>query len=157
MTIPPLTVGAVAPDFRLATQNGQPVTLSGFRGEKDVLLVFVPFAFSGICTGELTEIRDHLEEFESDTLQTLCLSCDPIFSLRAWADRDGYFFPLLSDFWPHGAVAQAYGVFDEDRGMAVRGTFLIDRDGVIRWTLVNPAGAARDLRGFHSARQEMPQ
>lgn len=147
-----LAVGDRAPDFTLSCQLGGEVTLSSFAGHKDLLLVFVPFAFSGICTGELSGIRDDLGSFESDDLQVLALSCDPLYALRAWADQEGYFFPLLSDFWPHGAVASAYGVFDPEHGMAVRGTFLIDREGVVRWRLINPAGTARDLTGFQAVR-----
>ena len=147
----PLAVGAAAPDFTLKDQNGQDVTLSQFRGDKAVVLVFYPFAFSGICTGELCEIRDNLGAFVSDDVQVLAISCDHMFSQRAWADKEGYFFPLLSDFWPHGAVAQSYGVFNERAGAAIRGTFLVDRDGVIRWTLVNEIGTARDFSGYHAA------
>jgi len=147
----PIAVGAPAPDFTLSTQDGNSRSLAEFRGSKNVLLVFNPFAFSGICTGELTEIRDTLEDFEGDDVQVLCISCDPMFSLRAWADQQGYFFPLLSDFWPHGAVAQAYGVFEESKGMAIRGTFLIDREGIVRWSLVNGPGEGRDFDGYRAA------
>lgn len=147
----PLAVGDIAPDFTLRDQNGAKATLGDAVRERSVLLVFYPFAFSGICTGELREIRDDLGSFESSDVTTLAISCDPMFSLRAWADREGYFFPLLSDFWPHGAVAEAYGVLDHDAGMARRGTFLVGRDGRIAWQLVNPAGERRDFAGYHSA------
>ncbi|WP_270887749.1 peroxiredoxin [Pedococcus sp. 5OH_020] len=147
----PLSIGAAAPDFALKDQNGQDVTLSEFRGSKNVVLVFYPFAFSGICTGELCEIRDNLGAFVDEDVQVLALSCDHMFSQRAWADKEGYFFPLLSDFWPHGEVARAYGVLNERAGAAVRGTFLVDRDGVVRWTLVNEIGQARDFTGYHAA------
>ncbi|MEI2777761.1 MAG: peroxiredoxin [Tetrasphaera sp.] len=148
MTPVPLAVGDRAPDFTLTDQNGADVSLAAFSGAKNVLLVFYPFAFSGICTGELGAIRDDLGAYESDTVQVLAISCDPMFSLRAYADREGYFFPLLADFWPHGAAATAYGVFDVKRGMAIRGTFLIDRQGVIAWTQVNGPGQARDFAGY---------
>ena len=151
----PLAVGATAPDFTLKDQNGQDVTLSSFRGHKNVVVVFYPFAFSGICTGELCEIRDNLGGFVSDEVQVLALSCDHMFSQRAWADKEGYFFPLLSDFWPHGAVASAFGVFNDRAGAAVRGTFLIDRDGVVRWSLVNEIGQGRDFSGYHAALAEL--
>lgn len=151
----PLAVGGTAPDFTLKDQNGADVTLSSFRGDKNVVLVFYPFAFSGICTGELCEIRDDLGRFVSDDVQVLTISCDPMFSLRAWADAEGYFFPLLSDFWPHGAVARDYGVFHEELGFAIRGTFLVDREGIIRWTLVNGPGEARDFGGYHEALQAL--
>lgn len=150
-----LSVGDTAPDFTLRDQNGGDVNLAALTAQRAVLLVFYPFAFSGICTGELGEIRDDLGRFESADVTTLAISCDPMFSLRAWADREGYFFPLLSDYWPHGAVAEAYGVFDESTGAPRRGTFLVGRDGRIVWRLVNPAGERRDLGGFHRARAEL--
>lgn len=150
-----LAVGATAPDFTLKDQNGQGVSLSEFRGQKNVVLVFYPFAFSGICTGELCEIRDNLGAFVSDDVQLLAISCDHMFSQRAWADKEAYFFPLLSDFWPHGEVAQAYGVFNEKAGAALRGTFLVDRDGVVRWSLVNPIGQGRDFSGYHEALRQL--
>lgn len=150
-----LRAGDVAPDFTLRNQNGRDVTLSEFAGRRAVLLVFYPFAFSGICTGELNEIRDDLGRFSSDDVETLAISCDPMFSLRGWADREGYFFPLLSDFWPHGEVARAYGVLDESSGAARRGTFLVGRDGRIVWSLVNPLGEHRDFGGYHAALDEL--
>src|SRR5665811_2637675 len=102
-------VGQVAPDFTLKDQQGRSVSLSDYRGIKNVVVVFYPFAFSGICTGELCEIRDNLGDFESDDVQVLAVSCDHMFTQRAWSDAEGYFFPMLSDYWPHGATAQAYG------------------------------------------------
>jgi mycoredoxin-dependent peroxiredoxin len=146
-----LTVGDTAPDFTLRSQHGERVTLSAFRGERAVLVVFYPFAFSGVCTGELCEIRDDLSAFENDDVQVLAVSCDPMYTLRAWAQDQKYTFPLLSDFWPHGAAASAYGVFDADLGRADRGTFLVDRDGVLRWSVVNAAGQARDLGAYREA------
>ncbi len=122
-------IGATAPDFTLKDQYGQDVSLAGFRGDKAVVVVFFPFAFSGICTGELCEIRDDLGAFANDDVQVLAVSCDHMFTQRAYADAQGYFFPVLSDFWPHGQVAQDYGVFRPDGGFATRGTFLIDRAG----------------------------
>jgi len=147
----PLAVGDPAPDFTLVDQHGQDVTLSAWAGEKAVLLVFFPFAFSGVCTGELTGLRDRLGDFETDASTLVALSCDTMFAQRAVADRDGIFFPLLSDFWPHGEVARAYGVFDEISGSARRSSFLIDRDGVVRWTVHSPNGQARDLDAHQQA------
>ena len=156
LTVPAaLGVGEVAPDFTLRDQHGKQVTLSDSRGVKNVVLVFFPFAFTSICTGELCEIRDDLGAFVSDDVEVLAISCDPVFSLRAWADAQGYFFPMLSDFWPHGATAQAYGVFRESNGSALRGTFLIDREGVVRWTLVNGPSEKRDFGGYHVALKEL--
>ena len=76
------------------------------------------------------------------------ISVDSTFVLRTWADRDGFSFSLLSDFWPHGGVAKLYGVFDEDKGVATRGTFIIDKAGVIRWNVVNPIPQARDIAEY---------
>jgi peroxiredoxin len=146
-----LEVGKPAPDFALKDQHGQTVSLADFRGEKNVVLVFYPFAFSGICTGELCEIRDNLSIFSDADVQVLAISCDPMFSLRAFADAEKYEFPLLSDFWPHGATAQAYGVFADGAGRAERGTFLIDREGVLRWQVVNGPGEARPLAAYRDA------
>lgn len=151
----PLVVGDAAPPFALKNQYGELVSLADFRGSKHVVIVFYPFAFSGICTGELREIRDGLSDFEGDDIQVVAVSCDAMYSLRAWADAEGHFFPLLSDFWPHGETAKAYGVFSEENGFAIRGTFLVDQDGVIRWTLVNGPGEARDFSGYRSALAEL--
>lgn len=151
----PVQVGASAPDFTLKEQHGVAVSLSDYRGAKNVLLVFYPFAFSGICTGELCEIRDDLGAFENDDVQVLAVSTDPMFALRAWASSEGYTFPMLSDFWPHGATAKAYGVFFPDGGFAVRGTFLVDVDGVVRWSLVNGPGEARQWDGYRAALAEL--
>ncbi len=146
----PLDVGDLVPDFTLRDQNGADVTLSELTAEKNVVVVFYPWAFSGICTGELDEIRDHLERFVSDDLQVVCISCDAVFSVRAWADIQGYFFPLLSDAWPHGEVARSFGVLNETTGAAQRGTFLVDRGGRIAWTLVNGPGERRDFSALPS-------
>jgi mycoredoxin-dependent peroxiredoxin len=144
-------VGSVAPDFTLNDYNKQPVTLSSFRGDKNVLLVFYPFAFSGICTGELCQLRDEFASYSDENVQVLGVSVDTPFSLKAWAAQEGYQFPLLSDFWPHGKVATEYGVFNEAAGLAVRGTFLIDTEGVVRFAEVNAPGEARDQEGWKKA------
>ncbi|MDT7654542.1 MAG: mycoredoxin-dependent peroxiredoxin [Pseudonocardiales bacterium] len=144
-------VGSEAPDFTLKDQNNQEVTLSSFRGERNVLVVFYPFAFSGICQGELCSVRDDLPSFQNDDLQILAVSVDHAFTLKAWADAQGYEFPLLADFWPHGEVAQAYGVFNDKRGMAVRGTFLVDKAGIVRFSEVNQPGDAREQEGWKKA------
>ena len=146
-----LDIGRPAPDFTLTDQHGQQVTLSSMHGAKSVVVLFYPFAFSGICTGELGAIRDDMQTFHNDDVELLALSCDHMFSLRAYADRDGLDFPLLSDFWPHGEVSRSYEVFDEQAGAATRGTFLVDRDGLLRWRVVNPIGVARDLDDLRRA------
>ena len=141
-----LTVGSTAPDFTLHDQNRQPVTLSDFRGAKDVLLVFFPLAFTGICQGELDQLRDHLPDFENDDNAVLAISVGPAPTHKVWATESGFLFPVLSDFWPHGAVSQAYGVFNDDAGVSNRGTFAIDRSGTIRFAEMKQPGEARDQR-----------
>lgn len=137
-------VGDEAPDFELKDGSGQPVRLSDYRGKKAVVLVFYPFAFSGTCTGELCSMRDRIEDFRSDDVETLAVSVDAPFALRAFAAQEGYDFPLLADFWPHGGVARDYGVFNESVGAAERGTFVIDRDGTVVYSVHNGLGQARD-------------
>ena len=137
-------VGDQAPDFVLSSQHGESVRLSDHHGRKNVLLLFYPFAFTGVCTGELHALREMLPSFVNDDVQLLGVSTDTVFSLRVYADREGFDYPLLSDFWPHGEVARAYGVFDEERGCARRGTFVIDRAGTVRWRVINDLPDARD-------------
>lgn len=140
----PLPVGTQAPEFRLRDQNNEVVTLSSFRGSKAVLLVFYPWAFTSICTGELGAIRDRIDEFANDAVQVLTVSIDSSFAHKIFAQRDELNFPLLADFWPHGEAAQAYGVFNTDAGVSNRGTFLIDTDGVIRFSEAYEIGVGRD-------------
>jgi len=144
-------VGDQAPDFELKDQHGTPVSLSSFRGSKNVVLVFYPLAFSGVCTSELCAIRDEFPEVTRDDVELLTVSVDSTFVLKTWAERDHFNFELLSDFWPHGSVAKSYGVFDEDRGIATRGTFIIDKTGVVRWKVVNPIPQARDIAEYQKA------
>ena len=144
-------VGTEAPDFTLKDQNNQEVTLSSFRGDRNVLVVFYPFAFSGICTGELCAVRDDLASFQNAAVQILAVSVDHPYALKAWADAEGYAFPLLADFWPHGGVAAAYGVFNEDAGFANRGTFVVDRSGIIRFAEMKQPGEARDQAVWRDA------
>lgn len=151
MTTPMIEVGAAAPDFVLRDQNNEEVQLSSFRGEKAVLIVFYPFAFTGICTGELSRVRDELDTFQNDAVQVLTVSCDSPYAHKIFSEREGFEFPLLADFWPHGAVAQAYGVFNEKVGAANRGTFLVDRDGVVRFAECNSIGQGRDASAWQAA------
>jgi peroxiredoxin len=144
-------VGDEAPDFELKDQHGTPVRLSQFRGAKNVVLVFYPLAFSGVCTGELCGLRDEFPEVDSDDVELLTVSVDSVFTHRAWADAERFEFGLLSDFWPHGDAAARYGVFDDERGVAIRGTFVIDKDGFVRWKVVNPIPQARDIASYQKA------
>lgn len=146
-----LIIGNKAPEFELSDQHGVKVSLSSFREKKNVVIVFYPFAFSGTCTGELCEIRDDLSAFQNDAVQLLAISCDSIFSQRTFSEAQGYKFPVLSDFWPHGNVSKAYEVFNEDRGCAIRGTFIIDKAGILRWQVVNGMGDARSVIEYKEA------
>ena len=132
-----LSVGDLAPDFEIKDQHGQLVKLSSFRGEKNVVITFYPYSFTGTCTGELCALRDDLGSFQNEKVQLLAISCDSQFSQRVFAEKERYTFPVLSDFWPHGAVAKAYHVFDEKKGCPRRGSFVIDKAGVIQFALDN--------------------
>jgi peroxiredoxin len=141
-------IGDVAPDFALEDQDRQVVRLSDFRGRKNVVVVFYPLSFTGVCEGELCEIRDGVEDFSGDDVQTLAISCDSGPTHARWAAEQGYDFPLLADFWPHGEVARAYGVLDEQSGLALRGTFIVDRDGKVVYKVVNAIPDARDVEEY---------
>ena len=146
-----LSIGSVAPDFELSDQHGNKVSLSSFKGNKSIVLLFYPFSFTGICTGELCAMRDDLSAFQNDGVELIAISCDSMFTQRVFAEKEGYNFPVLSDFWPHGATAKAYGIFDEARGCAIRGTFIINKDGVIAWQVINAIGDARNLDDYKAA------
>ncbi|MEX1008461.1 MAG: peroxiredoxin [Acidimicrobiia bacterium] len=132
-----IAVGDTAPDLTLKDQDGNDVTLSSFRGQP-VVIVFYPFTFTGVCQGELCEIRDDPSAFERSGAQVLAISCDTRHAQRTWAGQQGFTFPVLSDFWPHGAAAKAYGVFNEALGCANRATFVLDKDGVVVDTFASP-------------------
>ena len=149
-----LSVGDVAPEFSLPDQDKQVVSLTELRGAP-VLLVFYPFAFSGKCTGELCQLRDELAVYTDAGVRVLAISTDPVFSLKAFRDAESLTFPLLSDFWPHGTVAQAYGAFNEKAGMAVRATFLVDAEGKVAFAEVNSPGDVREQSGWKDAVAEL--
>jgi mycoredoxin-dependent peroxiredoxin len=151
----PIDVGTRAPDFVLKDQHHQLINLTDFRGRKAVLLVFYPLAFSGTCQSELSEVRDNLAEYANEAVQIVTVSVDSVYSHRVWADREGFEFPLLADFWPHGEVAQAYEVFNDVAGFANRGTFLIDAAGVVRFAEMSEPGEARDQKRWRVAVAEL--
>jgi peroxiredoxin len=146
-----LSVGETAPDFELKNQYGELVKLSSFKGNKNVVVLFIPFAFTGTCTGELCAIRDDLAAFQNDNVQVLAISCDSPFTQKIFAEQEGYKFPVLADFWPHGNAAQSFGIFNADLGCALRGTFIIDKAGIIRWSVVNGLGDARNNGDYKTA------
>jgi peroxiredoxin (alkyl hydroperoxide reductase subunit C) len=147
----PIQVGEEAPDFELKDQDGQARRLSDYREKKNVVLVFYPLAFSGICTGELCQLRDDSSSFDNEETVTLAVSVDSPYALKAFAEREGYRFALLSDFWPHGGVARAYGVFNGERGFAIRGTFIVDKLGMVRHTTIHQPSEARDPEEYRRA------
>jgi peroxiredoxin len=146
-----LIVGDTAPDFSLTNQFGETVSLSDFRGKKAVALVFYPLAFSGICTGELCELRDNFGVFETEGVELLALSVDSKFVQKSFAEQEGYKFSVLADFWPHGGTAQAYGVFNDEAGIAQRATFVINKDGQIAAKFVTPVGQPRNFADYKKA------
>ncbi len=146
-----INIGDQVPDFTAKNQKGEEVKLSDFRGKKNVTLVFYPFAFTGICTGELCAMRDDISKFKNENTELLGISCDSPFTLGVFAEKENYQFDLLSDFWPHGAIAKQFGVFDEARGCAIRGTFIIDKSGILRWKVVNAIGDARNQGEYVAA------
>jgi mycoredoxin-dependent peroxiredoxin len=146
-----IQVGDEAPDFTLRDQNREEFTLSAYRGSKAVLIVFYPFAFTGICTGELGRVRQDIDSFQNDAVQVVTISVDSPYAQKIFSQREEFEFPLLSDFWPHGEVAQAYGVFNSEGGFANRGTFLVDKDGIVRFAEMNTPGQGRDANEWRAA------
>lgn len=147
-----IAIGDEAPDFTLKDQDGNEVTLSSFRGDRAVALVFYPFTFTGVCEGELCQLRDDFSTFEDAGVQVLAVSCDSRFAQQQWAQKMGYQFPVLSDFWPHGEVSKAYGVFNDAIGAANRGTFVIDKSGKVADTFASPdLGTARPAARYEEA------
>ncbi|WP_189112994.1 peroxiredoxin [Pilimelia terevasa] len=144
-------VGDPAPEFALKDQNNQLVRLADFRGHKTVLLVFYPLAFTGTCRGELAEIQRRLPEYHGDAVHTLTVSVDSVYSHKVFCTQEGFDFPMLADFWPHGEVARSYGVFNPVAGFADRGTFVIDPAGVVRFAEHADPGATRDQAPWRAA------
>ncbi len=147
-------LGRRAPDFTLASQHGESIGLQDLAGAP-ALVVFFPFAFSGICSSELADLRDHRHVFDGAGVRLVAISCDPMFALRVFDDRDALGFTLLSDFWPHGAVARAWGCFDERTGAPSRGSFLLDEAGTVRWSVTHEAGEKRGITLHLGALEEL--
>ena len=146
-----LAIGNVAPDFELVNQHGEKISLASYKGKKNVVIIFYPFAFSGICTGELCALRDDLSAFQNDNVELIAISCDPMYANKVFTEQEGYKFQVLSDFWPHGETSKAYGTFEESRGCAKRGTFIIGKDGNLKWQIVNGLGDARNITEYKAA------
>jgi len=148
--------GNEAPDFDLEVDRSRRVRLADFRGRRNVLLVFHPFAFTPVCEEEALDLQANLPSFASAETEVILVSCDAAPARQAWREQLKLDYTLASDFWPHGAAAKAYGVFNERDGSAVRGTFLIDKTGTVVWSLVNEDNARREqlVSGSLSAHPE---
>ena len=138
-----IQTGDEAPAFDLEVDGETRVRLADFRDRRNVLLVFHPFAWTPVCEEEALDLQENLPSFESADTEVLLVSCDAPAARRAWKEKLGLTYTLASDFWPHGEASRAYGVFDEESGASVRGTFLIDKDGLVVWSLVNDADTRR--------------
>lgn len=138
-----IRTGDRAPEFDLEVERGGRVRLSDFRGRSNVLLVFHPWAFTAVCDEEARDLQANLASFREAETEVVLVSCDAAPARQAWKEQIDAEYVFASDFWPHGAAARAYGVFDEARGCPTRGTFLIGKDGVVLWTLENDANARR--------------
>jgi peroxiredoxin len=147
----PLALGDAAPDFTLPNAHGEPVSLRQVVSTHPAVIAFVPAAFTATCTGEYCELRDNISLFNDSHVQLLGISVDPKAALRVWGEQEQLDFPLLSDFWPHGEVARAFGVFLEERGTATRATFVIDSTMTIRAAFVNAPGEARPIAAYRTA------
>ncbi|HEX3897923.1 MAG TPA: peroxiredoxin [Mycobacteriales bacterium] len=141
-------VGDIAPAFTLRDQHGREQSLAARAEARNVLLVFYPFAFTGVCSGEMLALQEHVAEWDALATDVLAISCDPVPSLRAFADHAGLEIPLLSDFWPHGGVSASYGAFDATLGAAGRATYVIDKTGVVRWKVSSAIAEARDVSDY---------
>jgi peroxiredoxin len=135
--------GDTAPEFDLEEVWPDRVRLSDFRGRRNVLLVFHPLAFTPLCEEEALDLQENLDAFRNANTELVFVSCDTSSARQAWRRQLGAEYTFASDFWPHGAAARAYGVFDEEAGTPVRGSFLIDVDGNVVWSLVKDADTRR--------------
>lgn len=138
-----IETGSRAPDFDLEVDRSVRVRLADFRGHRNVLLVFHPFAFTPVCEEEALDLEENAAAFEAAETDVVLVSCDTAPARQAWKQRLELSYTLASDFWPHGAAAKAYGVFNEATGAPLRGTFLIDKVGVVVWSLVNDPDTRR--------------
>jgi len=150
-----LIIGDDAPNFSLVNQHGETVTLSDFAGKKPVVLVFYPLSFSGVCTGELCELRDNFGTFERENVELLAISVDSKYVQKVFAEQEGYKFSVLADFWPHGAVARTYEVFLEEAGISNRATFVIDKTGKLVAKFVTAPGQPRSLQEYQKALESL--
>ena len=143
--------GDPAPDFTLRNQKGEKVSLGDLRGSR-AMLVFIPFAFTNVCQGELCEIRDNVALFAEAETRVVAITCNTLHANRVWSEQQGFEFDILSDFWPHGEVARSYHAFNEAYGYATRTTYLLDEKGIIREVIASDElGVARPFQEYEAA------
>jgi peroxiredoxin len=148
-------IGATAPAFELRDTGGNTVTLDSLKGRKS-LVVFIPFPFTGTCEGELCAIRDRLADLNTLDANVVAITTDTVFSNAEWSKKNGFGFPVLSDFWPHGAVTDAYGAFDPKVGAANRMTFVLDRDAIVRTIIATESRKfAREVEHYVEALEDI--
>ncbi|MGE5277241.1 MAG: peroxiredoxin [Acidobacteriota bacterium] len=140
-----LKPGDTAPDFTLPSTVGEKVTLSDYRGKKNVLLMFYPLDFSPVCSVENKQCAELLPSKGSDDVQVLGVSVDSLWAHKAFAAQNGISYPLLADFHPKGEVARKYGVYLEDKGLAARTAYVIGKDGRIKDVIASDIPVARDI------------
>lgn len=150
----PLQPGTKAPDFTLKSTPDQTVSLHEFEG-RPVILAFYPEDWSPVCGDEIALFNEMLSEFHKYDAEILGISVDSAWSHREFAKQNHIHFPLLSDFNPKGAVAQKYGVYREQDGTTERALFVIDSNGIIRWSYVSPIGVNPGADGILSALDEI--
>jgi len=143
-----------APDFQLNSTPDQKVKLSDFRGNP-VILAFYPADFSPVCGDQMSLYNEVLEEFRHYGAQLLGISVDGVWCHRAFADARKLHFPLLADFEPKGEVARAFGVYRAREGISERALFVLDRDGVVRWSYVSPVGVNPGADGILEALEKL--
>lgn len=141
--------GSPGPEFELSDTDGRALSLAQLRGAP-VLLVFLPAAFTPVCSAELGALAAIHGEVSGSGASLVAVACDSMFTLRMWCEQEKVSIPMVSDFWPHGAVSRAYGAFDGERGIATRTSYVLDGGGTVRWSTRSPAGVARDF-GEHLA------
>lgn len=147
----PLEIGTPAPEFTLLNQNREPVALDDLKGSRSVI-VFIPFAFTRTCEGELCQIRDEYSLFNDSDARVAVITCNTLHANRVWSDQQGFQFDILSDFWPHGSVARKYDTFNEGYGYAERTTYFLDVEGIITGvTHSDQLGEARDFEAYRAA------
>jgi peroxiredoxin (alkyl hydroperoxide reductase subunit C) len=141
----PLAIGTTAPEFSLLSQDREEIALDDLRGNRS-MIVFMPYPHTPTCESEACQIRDNWASFQALDTKVVMITAHAVPTNRSWAEDQGFLFPILSDYWPHGAVSRAYDTFDETFGYAKRTTYILDSDGVIREVIASDA--LREARPF---------